>query len=242
LADNIDVTPGTGATVATDDISSVHYQVVKLGLGADGSLDNLVDSGQQLMAASVPVVLASNHTDVKVTLDSEAVAITGTVAVTQSGAWDEVGINDSGNSITVDNGGTFAVQVTGDALTALQILDNAISGSEMQVDVVAALPAGDAAIGRVKLTDGTDVADVLDLTNANPLTVAIVDGSGDQITSFGGGTQYTEGATDATITGTALLWEDGADTLVTASASTPLPVEIVAGAGSGGTAAADDAD
>lgn len=35
-----------------------------------------------------------------------------TVAVTQSGAWDEVGINDSGNSITVDNGGTFAVQGT----------------------------------------------------------------------------------------------------------------------------------
>jgi hypothetical protein len=36
--------------------------------------------------------------------------VTGTVAVTQSGTWDEVGINDSGNSITVDNGGTFAVQ------------------------------------------------------------------------------------------------------------------------------------
>jgi hypothetical protein len=28
--------------------------------------------------------------------------VTGTVAVTQSGTWDEVGINDSGNSITVD--------------------------------------------------------------------------------------------------------------------------------------------
>lgn len=38
--------------------------------------------------------------------------VTGTVAVTQSGSWDEVGINDSGNSITVDNGGTFAVQPT----------------------------------------------------------------------------------------------------------------------------------
>lgn len=41
------------------------------------------------------------------------IPITGTVAVTQSGTWDEVGINDSGNSITVDNGGTFAVQGTG---------------------------------------------------------------------------------------------------------------------------------
>lgn len=85
--------------------------------------------------------------------------VTGTVAVTQSGTWDEVGINDSGNSITVDapvgtpvfvrlsdgaaaittlpvslasvpshavtNAGTFAVQVDGAALTALQLIDNA---------------------------------------------------------------------------------------------------------------------
>lgn len=61
----------------------------------------------------------------------------------------------------------------------------------------AALPAGTNTLGSVKLTDGTDVADILDLTNSNPLTVAIVDGSGDQITSFGGGTQYTEDAAAA---------------------------------------------
>jgi len=51
---------------------------------------------------------------------------------------------------------------------------------------------GNNVVGQVKLTDGTDIADVLDLTNSNPLTVAIVDGTGSQITSFGGGTQYTE--------------------------------------------------
>lgn len=56
-------------------------------------------------------------------------------------------------------------------------------------------------------------ATVLDLTSSNPLTVGIVDSNGDQITSFGGGTQYTEGATDATITGTAVLMEVAADTL-----------------------------
>ena len=39
---------------------------------------------------------ASNGIDVDVT------RVGGTVAVTQSGTWDEVGINDSGNSITVD--------------------------------------------------------------------------------------------------------------------------------------------
>jgi hypothetical protein len=40
-------------------------------------------------------------------------------------------------------------------------------------------------------------ATVKDLTNSNPLTVAIVDTAGDQISSFGGGTQYTEDAAAA---------------------------------------------
>ncbi len=45
------------------------------------------------------------------------------------------------------------------------------------------------------------------------VAVQIVDGSGNQIASFGGGTQYTEGTTDATITGTAALVEGAADAL-----------------------------
>lgn len=47
-------------------------------------------------------------------------------------------------------------------------------------------------------------------------TVAIVDGSGAHITSFGGGTQYAEGATAATITGTAMMMEGAANALVPA--------------------------
>ncbi len=42
--------------------------------------------------------------------------------------------------------------------------------------------------------------------------------------ALGGGTQYTEGDTDASITGTALMWEDAANTLATVSAANPLPV------------------
>lgn len=42
----------------------------------------------------------------------------------------------------------------------------------------------------------------------------------------GGGIQYTEADTDATITGTALMWEDTADTLRVASAAKPLPVDL----------------
>jgi hypothetical protein len=131
--------------------------------------------------------------------------------VSQSGTWDEVGIHDSGNSITVDNaqlsvvgGGTEAaalrVTIASDSTGVLSVDDN---GGALTVDnggtfaTQATLQTGDNAVGRVKLTDGTDVADILDLSNSNPLTVAIVDGSGDQITSFGGGTQYTEDAAAA---------------------------------------------
>lgn len=57
-----------------------------------------------------------------------------------------------------------------------------------------------------------------------------------------GGTEYTEGDTDASITGTAILWEDASDTLRPVSSAKPFPVEIISGAGSGGTASADDAD
>ena len=79
---------------------------------------------------------------------------------------------------------------------------------------LAVAPAtGNNVIGQVKITNGTVVADVLDLAAANPLAAAILDASGNQITSFGGGTQYTEADTDASITGTALMLEDTSDTL-----------------------------
>lgn len=72
------------------------------------------------------------------------------------------------------------------------------------------------------ITDGVSSsikATVKDLTNSNPLTVAITDGNGDQITSFGGGTQYTEGDTDATLTGTVSMAEGASNT------ATPLQLD-----------------
>lgn len=41
-------------------------------------------------------------------------------------------------------------------ITAVQLMDNSISGSETQVDVVAALPAGTNRVGTVGLNDGTN--------------------------------------------------------------------------------------
>ena len=42
MADNIGYTPGTGATVAADDVSGVLYQRVKLAFGADGSASDVL--------------------------------------------------------------------------------------------------------------------------------------------------------------------------------------------------------
>jgi hypothetical protein len=52
--------------------------------------------------------------------------------------------------------------------------------------------------------------------------------------------QYTEADTDATVTGTALMWEDTSDTLRVASAAKPLPVAIISGAGGGGVTHTDE--
>lgn len=98
---------------------------------------------------------------------AKAVSVAGTTA---AGNLEEILADDDGHlqidvlscaSHAVTNAGTFAVQVDGSALTALQLIDDAI---------------------------------------------------------------YTEAATDSTIAGIPILWEDASDTLRAVSAAKPLPV------------------
>lgn len=65
-------------------------------------------------------------------------------------------------NLDVQSGGAdLATSAQGAAIqTAVEIIDNAISGSEMQVDVVAALPAGTNAIGKLAANSGVDIGDV----------------------------------------------------------------------------------
>jgi len=71
----------------------------------------------------------------------------------------------------------------------------------VQVDATGALKIAGSVASAGTIADGVSsaiVATVKDLTNSNPLTVAIVDATGDQVSSFGGGTQYTEDAAAVT--------------------------------------------
>ncbi len=56
-------TPPASTVIATDDVGDVHYQRVKLTMGADGAADMDLDSGPQAKANCAPVVLATDQID-----------------------------------------------------------------------------------------------------------------------------------------------------------------------------------
>lgn len=62
MADNIGYTPGTGATIAADDVGGVQHQRIKITLGADGVTDGDVSSANPMpvvIVDPVPVTIAS---------------------------------------------------------------------------------------------------------------------------------------------------------------------------------------
>lgn len=206
--DVLSVVPGTGATnlgkaidtatgatdtgvlpLATRDdalsaLTPVEGDNIQLRVDANGALW-VIPSGTVVVSAtnldirdltSTDVVTvtggAGQTADVKITLDSE------TVPVTQSGTWDEVGINDSGNAITVDWAGTAPPIGAGLEATALRITVATDSTGVLSVDdnagsltvdgtVTAELAAGTNNIGDV------DVLSVIPGTGATNLGKAI---------------------------------------------------------------------
>jgi hypothetical protein len=220
MADNVSTVADANATlpastaIATDDVGGVHYQRIKLDVGADGA-------ASPVGAAGLPVNDAGGSLTVDGTVGvSGSVAVTGTFfqATQPVSVASAVPVTDNGGSLTVDgtfwqatqpvsgtvtaNAGTnlntslLATEAELEATTAatlavgtavaavetaiedlgadadaadivylaklddiiaateatqaaVQTIDNAISGSEMQVDVVASLPAGTNNIGDV---------------------------------------------------------------------------------------------
>lgn len=87
MADNVKVQEATGSLdppIATDDVGGAHYQKIKLALGAENAVDTLLDSGQQSMANSVPVVLAGDHSTIPVSEGAAANIGANQVSVSSS--------------------------------------------------------------------------------------------------------------------------------------------------------------
>ncbi len=201
----VDGTVGISGTVTVD--SELTTADLDTGAGTDTrAVIGLIiaeSGGGQLVGSAHPLPISDN---------GGSLTVDGTVAATQSGTWNVGTVTTITNVVHVD-----------DNASTLSIDDGA--GSITVDGTVAATQSGNWA---VRAQDGSGNA----LTSHAPgssrgLDVTIIDGSGNQITSFGGGTQYTEADTDASITGTAVMWEDTSDTLRAVSAAKPLPVNIV---------------
>lgn len=117
------------------------------------------------------------------------------------------------NDVTVAGVSTLAEQQT--QTTALQLIDNLPN----TIGSTTSGQSGALILGAVTTSNPTYTT-----AQSHPLSLA-TDGSL-RVSGGGGGTQYTEGDTDATVTGTAVMWEDTSDTLRVASAAKPLPVTV----------------
>lgn len=264
MADNVTVDNGalTDYVAATDDDGTAHHQYVKVEFGGDGTFTKVTsavglpvsDAGGSL-TVDAPVA-----TPVFVRL-SDGTAAIATLPVSAAALPLPSGAATSAKQDTII-GHVDGIEAS------LTTVAGAVAGAEMQVDVItSALPTGAATAAKQPAlgTAGTSSADVITVQGRAAMTPILIDGSATtqpvshgaltelaaainasalDVNIVGGsssGTQYTEADTDATITGTAVMWEDASDTLRAVSAAKPLPVNIISGAGSGGTAIVDDA-
>lgn len=193
--------------VQVDVLTMPGVTVDTTGLATSAKQDTLDTSINTLLKPASTLAAVTSITNV-VHVDDNGGALTvdGTVAVTNAGITTIAGAV-SGTEMQVDvltmptttvqatnldirdlSSASDSVTVTGTVAvtnsditsikTAVEVIDNAISGSEMQVDIVGALPAGTNAIGKllpsdVDVTTNTNHADKY-YTNAGAVTDGIV--------------------------------------------------------------------
>jgi hypothetical protein len=110
MADNLKYNePGSGPLVATDDVGSTHYQIVKLDLGApdgssspiDGKIPVTIVSGTGLILAASTANIGDVDIASPLGGGTEGAAVRVTIANNSTGL---VSIDDDGGSLTVDQG------------------------------------------------------------------------------------------------------------------------------------------
>jgi hypothetical protein len=222
MADNVAITAGSGTNIATDDVAGTHFQRMKL---VDGTLDSTtaIASGGGVESAALRVTIASDSTGV-VSVDDNGASLTvdGTITANLAAGTNNIGDVDVLSvpaPLNVTGTGTesaaLRVTIATDSTGVLSVDDN---GSSLTVDGTVTANAGTGSFTVAQATAASLLATVNNrdgagnaLTSAvrgseRALSVQLVDASGNQVTSFGGGTQYTEdGASAGGETGTVFL-------------------------------------
>jgi hypothetical protein len=134
---------------------------------AIGDITGIV--GQNTMANSLPVVIASDQSAVPVSDNGGSITVDGTVAATQSGTWN---INNISGTITLPTGAatesTLAAKATESTLSSLNSKVTACNTNSVTIGTQ--LPSGSNNIGDV---DVLTLPNVTLASQANPFTTAI---------------------------------------------------------------------
>ena len=126
---NVKVTPSGSLTIALSDIDGV--------------------SGQETMADSLPVVIASDQSAVPISDDGGSITVDGTVAATQSGTWN---INNISGTVSLPTGAATE--------STLSTLNGKVTACNTgAVTISSALPAGTNNIGDVDIASLPAVVD-----------------------------------------------------------------------------------
>lgn len=149
------------------------------GDSTDGVLVNLgTNNDVTVTSGSISATQGTSPWVVSLT----STTITGTVAVTQSGTWDEVGINDSGNSITVDAPVATPVFVRlSDGAAAISTLPVSLTSTTI-TGTVAATQSGTWNIGTVTTLTGITNTVTTQAAKSATGTLSNVSGSATSVT------------------------------------------------------------
>lgn len=227
MADNLTLNAGSGGSdLATDDVGGIHYQIIKEAFGALDSA-TLAASGAGAVSAGVQ----------RVTLASDDPAVTDLAAIEIATEAIQAAVETAGG-LVVNLGANNDVTVTGTVdlgATDNAVLD-AIAASVAAIDTDATTIIGhvDGIEGLLTTIDGDTGNMATSLATLDNLVLAedAVHQTGDpgvQVLAVRQSSQADFGA-------------DGDYVPLSIDDDGGLRVSIVAGAGSGGTASADDAD
>lgn len=222
---SINGTYGTATAVfeGSDDAGTTWYPISE----ADRTDSNVIESGYTSLTntnrawqISIPgfdairarsTAVASGTVNVRISPSAAPTSAGTTVSIGNSlpvGTNAIGGITGAGSNAQIKDDTFYGDGVTSGILSETPRIFNGTSYDRLRGVASTKNTTGAGLLGTSVLGfDGTNYQAVTAkvLTNSNPIATMLVDGSGTQITSFGGGTQYAELITTSPATGTAML-------------------------------------
>jgi hypothetical protein len=149
-----------------------------IGAAAQSTIRNITVLAMPADATELPAAAALGDNTANPTIP----AVAAYLMCFDSTTWDRCPVGDGGAGTVSSNTSRITLASDDPAVVALQILDNAISGSEMQVDLVGSIPAGTNNIGDVDVAsiaagnNNIGDVDVASFPDNEPFNVAQIGG------------------------------------------------------------------